>query len=725
VVAVLVFSIGNWLFNRQLEEGDAASSAPGLLMGASVLLLGGLYWALVHTRTIRATYDLDRGGRGWRDLLSTETLVGFIPYLIFWFLATWVIYTYAGEKMAWLSSHFIFPMVLLAGWYVNDRLELVDVGQLLSRRFALVALLFFLVIVAFSLALLPLLLGTAAIGSQRAGDLRAAGSVLGWLLLGGLTFYFLRKAAEPMEKRARRVARLVAVIGLLGLLTIRFSYMAAFPNADYVTEFMVYAHGAPATKSQVLSQLESLSLRLYGDKSIQVAYDNDSSWPYTWYLRDYPNRLYFGENPGRNVADAPVLIVGARNWNRVEPLLADNYEVRTYTFLWWPMEEYRKISWNAIFGDPNVEPELRRGLADPLVRQGLWDIFIYRDYRKYGQAFENDYSIGRWPVRHELRMYIRKDVLATIWDHGVDAVATEPPVDPYAENQLELLPDLVIGSLLEPPGRLSQPRNLAVAPDGTVFIADSGQHRIAVFDQNGNFLRSWGSFGEGAGQLNEPWGLAVDDEHVYVADTWNHRIQKFTHDGELVDAFGANGGPTAEDPGNGLFYGPRDVAILPDGHLLITDTGNHRLQVLDNEGNFVRAVGSRGAFLGQFQEPVGLGVGPDGYIYVADTWNGRVQRLAPDLNPDGEWEVDAWFGDSINNKPYVAVGPDNLVYISDPEAYRVIIFDPAGNYVGRFGQYSTGADGFGLPNGIKVDGLGTVYVADAGNNQILRFSRLP
>ena len=104
------------------------------------------------------------------------------------------------------------------------------------------------------------------------------------------------------------------------------------------------------------------------------------------------------------------------------------------------MEEYRKLSWNAVFGDTNAAPEDRRGLFNAGVRQALWNIFFYRDYEKYGDVFGGNYSAGQWPLRHDLRMYIRKDVLPVLWDHGIDAVAAEPPVDPYADGELALSP---------------------------------------------------------------------------------------------------------------------------------------------------------------------------------------------------------------------------------------------------------------------------------------------
>ena len=338
---------------------------------------------------------------------------------------------------------------------------------------------------------------------------------------------------------------------------------------------MVYAHGAPATKSIVLEQLEELSMRLYGDKSIKVAYDSDVSWPYTWYLREYPNKVYFGDNASQSLNDSPVVIVGSKNWANVDPFLANNYVKHDYTFLWWPMEEYRKFSWPALVGNPTDETQ--RGLGNAGVRQALWDIFWHRDYTKYGEVFGGTYTAGQWPVRHDLRLYIREDVLAELWDHGVGAVSAAGLTDPYEANVLSLAPALVInesGIAGTAEGALSSPRNIAIGPDGLAYVADAGNHRIQVFDADGRFLRGWGSFGAEPGQFNEPWGLAVDESYVYVADTWNHRVQKFTLEGELVGSYGMSGAPPADDPagGLGLFFGPRAVALIGDDQLLVTDT---------------------------------------------------------------------------------------------------------------------------------------------------------
>jgi uncharacterized protein (TIGR03663 family) len=724
ILAFLAYSLTNWIYMGNPADGQESTILPGLLLGGLILIAGILYWFLRQRSLIIDDYDLEHG---ISELFIPQSLLEFVPFVIWWLLLTWLFYSYAGEKMPWLSTHFVIPMGLLVGYYFDEKLANFNLRSLISRNALILFGLTLLLIIVFLLAVGPVLLGAVRLGDQQIDNLRSIGRMLGLILAAGLITFFWQRIFRQTEKTLRNRIAVLSFFILLSLLTIRFAYMASFPNADYTTEFMVYAHGAPATKNVVLDQVEELSMRLNGDKGIRVAFDSDVSWPLTWYLREYPNRVFFGENPTQDLNQSPIVIVGARNWDKAEPYLGKNYESTEHTFLWWPMEEYRKISWNAILGDPNVPEEQRRGLGDPDVRQALWDIFFYRDYEKYGQVFGGIYTAGEWPLRHNLRLYIRKDILPTLWDYGVGAVAAGGLADPYAEGELALSPILtlnesaVAGSGI---GELSSPRNLAVSPDQRIYVLDSGNHRVQVFDEFGSPINNWGTFGESPGSFNEPWGIAVDESYVYVADTWNHRIQKFTLDGDFVGSFGLSGSPNLEsgDEGLGLFFGPRSIVLLDDNRLLVTDTGNHRMQILDRDGVALQQVGGFGNLLGQMNEPVGISGGPDGSIFLADTWNGRIQQFDANLLAINEWPIDAWDSTSINNKPYVAVDSSGRVYVTDPEGYRVLVFNPNGSYLARFGTFGTGPNNFGLPNGIYIDDMDFVYVADAGNNRILKFA---
>ena len=76
--------------------------------------------------------------------------------------------------------------------------------------------------------------------------------------------------------------------------------------------------------------------------------------------------------------------------------------------------------------------------------------------------------------------------------------------------------------------------------------------------------------------------------------------------------------------------------------------------------------------------------------------------------------MNAWRGDTNTQKPYLAI-----------DSQRVIVFDANGNYLARFGQFGTGNGQFNLPNGLFIDAEDNIYVADTGNNRIVRFPPLP
>ena len=302
-------------------------------------------------------------------------------------------------------------------------------------------------------------------------------------------------------------------------------------------------------------------------------------------------------------------------------------------------------------------------------------------------------------------MFVRKDIAAQVWHWGAPAAAagTAPGVDlnPYEKGQRTVAALQQIGTIGAPgsaPGQFNFPRAVAVDGEGTIYVADSGNHRVQVFNADGTFLRQWGSLckldtkegcvGAGDGQFNEPWGIAVGkDGSVYISDTWNHRIQKFTNDGQFVKAWGVFGSTGGELGQENLFYGPRSLAIGRDGNLYAMDTGNKRVQVFSPDGSFVTQWGGGGVVDGRFDEPVGLGQDADGNWYVTDTWNKRIQKFDEAFNFVAQWPVAGWGSQSVVNKPALAVDPQRkIVYAVDPENYRVLGFNTDGSFRATWGS---------------------------------------
>jgi DNA-binding beta-propeller fold protein YncE len=326
-----------------------------------------------------------------------------------------------------------------------------------------------------------------------------------------------------------------------------------------------------------------------------------------------------------------------------------------------------------------------------------------------------------------MRLYVRDDFAWSTWRIGDPTKVRSPEeADPYLEGMRQLQAAWVLGPSGDVEWQLQRPRGLAIAPDGSLYVADSGGHRVYRLSPQGHLLASWGGFagGENAppGKFNEPWGLAVaPDGSVYVADTWNFRIQRFTRQGEFLDMWGS--------PGTGeilnALWGPRAVVVDEEGRVFVADTGNKRIVVFGPQGTPLAQMGGPGSRPGQFDEPVGLAIGPRGTLYVADTWNRRIQAFAQGqdgtFQPVASWSLRAWFGQSLENKPYLAVGPEGQVCTTDPEAARILCFDAQGNFLFGWALDGQGLGQPPLPVGIAISPQGHVWVSDSASGRLLGF----
>jgi DNA-binding beta-propeller fold protein YncE len=140
--------------------------------------------------------------------------------------------------------------------------------------------------------------------------------------------------------------------------------------------------------------------------------------------------------------------------------------------------------------------------------------------------------------------------------------------------------------------------------EGRLWIADFGTSKLHVFDPDGGFLGGWGGNGNGERRFNHPYGVAIAGDTVYVADTENSRVTAFS----LAGDFKATSG--------GL-YGPRGIAVAPDGSIWVTDLGNRRLMRYDAQLKHWDSFGHSEKGL-DFRAPIGIAVAPDGVVYVSD-----------------------------------------------------------------------------------------------------------
>ena len=172
-----------------------------------------------------------------------------------------------------------------------------------------------------------------------------------------------------------RLATLV-FFGLLGILTIRVAVRAAYLHPNDATEYLVYAHGASGVKD-VMAQIEEISRRTAGGTNLSLAYDNSTpdsgvAWPFTWYLRHFPNKTAFNQ-PGSDLNGIPVIIVDQKNFDAVKAEVGNNYYQINYIRMVWPNQDYFDLSWARISA----------ALTNPAMRSALIQIWLNRDYSEY------------------------------------------------------------------------------------------------------------------------------------------------------------------------------------------------------------------------------------------------------------------------------------------------------------------------------------------------------
>lgn len=216
--------------------------------------------------------------------------------------------------------------------------------------------------------------------------------------------------------------------------------------------------------------------------------------------------------------------------------------------------------------------------------------------------------------------------------------------------------------------RFQSPTGIALGPEGRVFVADGELGAVYVLDSQGHGIAVIGQ-----GQLKRPTGLAFDGATrlLYVADTQAHHIAVFDPEGNLVRKIGERG----SEPGS--FNFPTYLA-LQNGKLLVADTLNARVQILDLAGNGPPvAIGTRGTNKGEFVRPKGVAVDSENNIYVVESYYDHL-----------------------------------LVY--NAKGQFLLPIGGTGKEIGRFF----------LPSGVWVDGSNRVFVADTFNGRIAVFQFL-
>ncbi|XP_022794622.1 tripartite motif-containing protein 2-like [Stylophora pistillata] len=224
-------------------------------------------------------------------------------------------------------------------------------------------------------------------------------------------------------------------------------------------------------------------------------------------------------------------------------------------------------------------------------------------------------------------------------------------------------------------------------------------------------ILSFGKKGSSLGMFGYPWGVAVNNKNeIAVTDQWNHRVQIFNSKGNYLRSFGRTGTKAGE------FIYPRGITYHDNGNIFAADHGSNRVQIFSGEGEYVGSFGGEGRLDSQLNNPWGLSVDSDGNIIVADSGN----KLIKIFSPDGKF-LQKIGGKGLFKCPFHCVQYDRYLIVSDHHQHCIKVFDRSGNFLYKFGKEGTGDGEFNLPRCLTLNNFGHLTVCDGGNHRIQVF----
>jgi uncharacterized protein (TIGR03663 family) len=596
---------------------------------------------------------LTLGGAVWLALKGS----GFQRWLLFWLGATFIGLSMAGEKMPWLEVHLALPLALAGGICLGRAVDGLEFDGRWLRTAALAL--------------------AATAGTYLAVEFESPARFAGLFLLGTSIGWAVSARWIEGTKGAARAA-LTVVVAVLFALTVRAGVIAALDHGDIPVEMLVYTQTSPEVV-QIRDRIDALATKSGMGLNLPIVVDGTDgfSWPWAWYLRDYHAVSYVNVTPGYAPPPNAVLLINQSSIFNVDTA---GFSQTRFIHRWWFPETYRGLTLSklghivtsghdlrglahfflyrrqadpyssvnaiALFPEnlaafdvrgtaataagPVAQPDGRIIVGGPGAGHGQFDqpagLFVDADGNIWVADSRNG-RIQKFDAEGNFSGGIERSPTAQFnepWSLAVDRDGTVYVADTWNHRILRFSPALNFVGTWGVPAinpnpnefELFGPRAIVFAPDGSLWVSDTGNKRLINYSRDGKALGVFGSTGNGPGQFNEQVGIAFDRAgNLYVADTWNGRIQKFgpgmTQSGQfpapwtsqgVVDkpylAVLEDGRIVASDPGSGdlLLYAatgaqggkwhpggnakPLGVAPLPGGGFVYSDAGTNQLQLV-------------------------------------------------------------------------------------------------------------------------------------------------
>ncbi len=294
------------------------------------------------------------------------------------------------------------------------------------------------------------------------------------------------------------------------------------------------------------------------------------------------------------------------------------------------------------------------------------------------------------------------DSLATV---ATDARA------PGSADSLNLRFESILGHSGNEHGEFRRPLAVSESPSG-VLVVDTGNSRVQSLDANGEYLWEAGGLGTAEGSLRRPTSAVASGLAVYVLDALGLRIHQFHIRGEYQGVALDFRRPDLEDRLGRV--DPRGLAVGRSGSILVTDSEGDRLLVFAPDWALLHVIGGFGSGPQSFSDPEGIATDRE-RILVADSGNERIQVLDFMGRFIASWPVPG------GGRPMsVAVDARGVIYVADAGRHRVLALGRSGQLLGSVGAEGRGPGSLRGPSGVCVIG-DRLIVADSENDRLARF----
>jgi tripartite motif-containing protein 71 len=259
----------------------------------------------------------------------------------------------------------------------------------------------------------------------------------------------------------------------------------------------------------------------------------------------------------------------------------------------------------------------------------------------------------------------------------------------------------------------NQPSDIAIAPSGDIYLVDGVNNRVIALASDGSWKFDFGGAGKDAGRFVYPLGIDISrDGKVFIADSGNHRIQVFDLTGKFLYKFNVE----SESPKHGS--DPVDIiASKLKGYLYVADNENHNIKVYNRKGVLQFKWGKFGEEHGEFRYPGIMTQNEYNEIFVVDVLNTRAQKFSPFgdyIATVGSWGVRQ--GNFFRPKG-VALDKNNRVFVSDGYMGVLQAFTDMGSFLGVVCKKNKKRV-FDYPAGIFIDKNNRLYVVEMKGNKI-------